>query len=234
LNDFFITRLNSDGDFLWANELPNNSSEITGDVGFPGSNIKVLSFLSFDSDHNIYLAGFIRGTVDWGNGMVTEGTSMQNDNLVWSYNPEGELRFTVRSGGNGFDMGHSLTIGNNGEIYQSGMGTDTTHYGDITIEGEGNYYFVASIDYSPTGIEESNVIKEQLLVYPNPAKDFIDFKIRQDVIISLFDITGRNIITRSFVSGESKRLIVSTLKPGVYVSRVSGKGFSYSGKIVIE
>jgi hypothetical protein len=71
-----VAKLNGNGEFEWVNKIP-ESTPITGD-GAVGR----LKNCAVDSENNIYIGGFIRGSLDWGNGMMTNSTNISYDLLV--------------------------------------------------------------------------------------------------------------------------------------------------------
>lgn len=61
----------------------------------------------------------------------------------------------------------------------------------------------------------------KILVYPNPAKDYIDIRNNElsDITFELYDITGRKIMEQEVLSGEIKQVNTSFLSTGFYVMR---------------
>jgi hypothetical protein len=226
--DFFVARLNGAGDFLWVREVPD---VLSGDASVATADLADFRFMDSDADHNVYLTGMIRGTIDWGNGIVTGSTDTYYDMLTWSYDADGEMRYAVSAGGEWWDWGHSLTIGNGGEIYLSGIATQQVTFGDIVIEEEGLFSYVARFNYDPTGIEQA-AFTDEFHIYPNPATDEISIETEKEMSISVVDMTGRRVLQKDFTSSETKKLDISTLDPGIYICLISGTGFSHSVKVM--
>jgi hypothetical protein len=113
----------------------------------------------------------------------------------------------------GFDYN---LINNNKLWYNAGQGWTTSSYqGSAMIRpvfGSCNDYFV--------GDKNEEIIESEILVFPNPANDFINLISDQDKILiaDIFDVTGRIIITQSF----SKTEVISTknLQNGIYMLRI--------------
>jgi len=225
--DFFVSRLNSEGDFLWAREVPD---VLTGDASLATLNIGNLSFMSSDADHNVYLAGMIRGTIDWGNGIITESTDNYYDILTWSYNADGEMQYAVSAGGIGWDYGHSISVSNDGEIYLSGIGTQTVTFGDIVIEEEGIFSFVSRFGYDPTFVEQKSFAND-LHIYPNPATTYFTLHQEATSVLDIYNMQGQNVLQQALNAG-SNRVDVSALPHGLYFTVVSGSNQYQSGKMI--
>jgi len=226
--DFFLARLNSDGEFLWATEVP---EVLTGDASVTSSFVWMNPFMEVDEEQNICLTGVTRGTIDWGNGVVSESTNNYNDILLWSYDELGNIRYAETAGGENWDNGQNIVMDNIGEIYISGIGSDTAAFGDIVYEGTGRFSFLTRFGSGTSG----NIVNKQfddIQLYPNPAKDFIYVDIAENDILSIFDMTGRLVIQQSFMEGQSKRMYVGNLKKGIYLYQISGALSMYNGKLI--
>lgn len=77
----------------------------------------------------------------------------------------------------------------------------------------------------------AQVTPDEISVYPNPAKDFIqiDFRSNQGKL-SVFDITGKLLVTRNITSTE--KVDVSNLSQGTYLYRIEWNGESQLGRFV--
>jgi hypothetical protein len=90
--------------------------------------------------------------------------------------------------------------------------------------------------YSPLDATSvSETMKEELKVYPNPAREsvFIDLSgFNTDAVFELFDLTGKRIITRT-LSGSSQ-VTLDGLREGLYLYNLTMAGQSrFSGKLVV-
>jgi len=80
-----------------------------------------------------------------------------------------------------------------------------------------------------------NPWQKEVIVYPNPANDFIIFNLSdmsEPAFVELYDVQGRK-VTEHKLSGNN-RIPVSNLKKGIYIYKATSKGFVYKGKILIE
>lgn len=82
-------------------------------------------------------------------------------------------------------------------------------------------------------VEEELLELQKVIVYPNPVKDElnIDGEVSE---IQLLDITGRIILSKSFLPNEKKTLNVYSLPQGLYLLNMLNKGARLVKKIKIE
>jgi len=88
-------------------------------------------------------------------------------------------------------------------------------------------------DFSTSGIKQTQNLN--LSVFPNPANDKVLILLPTDASVSLFDLSGRLVLTKSFTVNDGSMPImdVSVLPPSTYVMKAEGKGFSANGKLVV-
>ena len=69
-----------------------------------------------------------------------------------------------------------------------------------------------------SGLSHNSSLKD-VVVYPNPAKDFLNIKIHKEITpgmeMRIMDMTGKLILTKSIIS-DSQQIDVSGLSSGVY------------------
>ena len=86
-------------------------------------------------------------------------------------------------------------------------------------------------------IEENNLTNENVVVFSNPATDFISFSVPEknpDNIISVVDITGKQ-VAKSFVSKSSRTDIPSTdLSDGIYFLNIQNGENLRVKKIIVK
>jgi N-formylglutamate amidohydrolase len=97
---------------------------------------------------------------------------------------------------------------------------------------EKHYFINFSSNYCFTNnLEEIKLSK--IKIFPNPTKDFITIKTTENITkITLYDITGKLVLTKL----KSKKLIISSLKKGVYFMRLyyENKDLNTFHKIIKE
>ncbi len=114
----------------------------------------------------------------------------------------------------------SFGIDNDGELYAAGLLSGTIY----TV-----------VDNDALSLETFN--KQSITLYPNPAKDILHVNIRKRdayVRISIFDILGKKIFTKSLTSTESQ-IDISTFKKGIYLAQFENpESVSYTQKLIIH
>lgn len=217
--DYFVAKLNTLGEFEWVAEVP-EATVIAGDAS-----IGKMENCSLDSENNLTLTGFIRGSIDWGNGMVTESTNVGYDLLVVKYNTEGEVIMEKHGGGESFDKAISSTLDSDGNLYIAGFGYDSTKFDDIETYYESYYPFLLKLNNEnvSTGIQ-NNTISNLLRVYPNPVSEVVSIdtdKIYGELsIIQLVDING-SVLENMRAFGKSRiQIDLSQYGSGVYFLKI--------------
>jgi len=118
-HDIFITKLNANGDWLWANSAGGTSDDV-------GNGIAV------DNSGNLYITGSFNQTADFGQLTVTSDMGLP-DVFVVKMNSNGPFLWVKRAGGTGFDSGKSIAVSSNGTIYITGDYSNTAGFGTINL-----------------------------------------------------------------------------------------------------
>ncbi|MCM0590284.1 MAG: SBBP repeat-containing protein [Gloeotrichia echinulata DEX184] len=131
----FITKLDSSGNFLWAQKF---------DTGFsynPGGKITV------DSLGNTYITGSFNGTATFSN-ITLNSTNNSNDAFITKLDSSGKFLWAQKLGGASSDSGNDITVDSSGNIYVTGRFADTGTFGNITLTADflSSDAFVAKLD----------------------------------------------------------------------------------------
>lgn len=209
--DFYLTRLNSNGDFLWALECP---QVLTGDA-----TVGKLQYLDTDSEGNALLAGFTRGSIDWGNGIVSSTEDFYYNIIIWNVNPQGEISWIKTAAGEGYDDSHSITTDPDGNIYLAGIAGGTAIFDTITYATDDFVYpFLAKLNtQSMTSIPEEQIHNE-IFIYPNPATDFTFVKSEITTSYAIFRSDGQK-VKEGMINPGINRLNIEDLPGGIYFIR---------------
>ena len=227
--DFFLARLNSDGEFLWATEVP---EVLSGDACVSTTpNTDVSHFMEVDEEQNIYLTGFTRGTIDWGNGVVSQSTE-NLDVLLWSYDESGNIRYAETAGGGYWDKGQSIVMDNIGNIYMSGVVSDTSTFGEIVHEGTGEFSFLTRYGYETTGVINSKLL-DDIHIYPNPTSGVFTINNRGITIdqLSISDVSGKLIIEKHDMQ-QNETIDISNFENGIYLICIQTENGCLTKKII--
>ncbi|MBX7041277.1 MAG: hypothetical protein K1X85_00110 [Ignavibacteria bacterium] len=129
--DFFITKIDPSGEFLWVKEVPNYPGSPTGDV----RRGKTRS-LAIDKNDRIYFAAVLRGTVDWGNGFKSVSAG-GNDILLLTFDDNGTMMSIRDFGGTSNERPDCISIDENGSMYMSGNFALNASFDTISVSGTG-------------------------------------------------------------------------------------------------
>jgi len=168
--DYFITKINQDGNYLWINEIPlgNNLGDATVGNG---------DYLSCTKNGNCYIGGFFRGQINFGNGIQISNSGASNyDVLVLKYNSSGKLQLAKTAGGSLYDYGSSIAADENENFYVTGLIMNDCVFDTISVIANDNSLFVSKAGFdNPVSVdnESENEITgvnefELFQNYPNP------------------------------------------------------------------
>jgi hypothetical protein len=135
-------------------------------------------------------------------------------------------KFSIDSGGNSTSNGNIIVLYTLGEVNVQELNT-----GNILLS-EG---FISS-DFGETlsvGYEDS--IGNQLLLYPNPAKDLviIDNIPHGEIQMIVFDVNGKELVSK-IANTQTARIDTSNLPNGVYIVQFDHNGYITHKKLVVN
>jgi hypothetical protein len=208
--DFFLARLNPDGDYQWVKECP---EVMTGDA-----TVGSLHFLDVDEEGNALLAGSARGTIDWGGGHVSEVEGFGQTMILWSYSESGNVNWVKTGGGSGYEEPGDLSSGPGGRVYICGVFSGQAEFDTITLSSTGLIDpFLAKLNAEfISGTEEVRKPSQEILVYPNPARDRVLIQTEMEFSkYSIFNQTGQLVQAGTF-DPNIGIINISGLSPGVF------------------
>jgi hypothetical protein len=114
MNDIFICKLNSSGNFVWAKRIGGTSDEIAEDV-------------ALDASGNVYTFGSFAGTPDFdpGGSTYTMTSLGQTDIYVSKLDASGNFVWAKQMGGTWWDSANSIAIDGAGDIIITGEFSQT-------------------------------------------------------------------------------------------------------------
>lgn len=236
--DFYLTKYDQSGTFLWVKEVPHSSGNITGDAG-----VGRMGNLKIDAQNNAYIIGFQRGSINWGNfTTISAGT---NDLLVLKYNSNGNLLWGKLAGNANGERGDAISLDNLNNIYVSGNFETSTLFDTIFITGSGLINsFAAKLSNPPTtGVitQNNNPIEYSLSNYPNPfnPETIINYQIpvNSNVKVTVFDVTGKELIIlvdqKQNAGNYQIKWNASSFPSGTYFCKLETAGYTRTMKMVL-
>lgn len=205
--DAFISKLDSDGNFIWAKQL-------TSDQNDYGASVAV------DASGNIYTTGYTAGACDMdpGQGTVTPTWLGDSDIFISVLNADGGYLWGENFGAHSGDWGNDIEVDDN-HIYVTGLYQQNfANFGDFTLMSAGGYdVFVFKLSHPATSkVVETDRMDFQL--YPNPADNNIMVSTKEvGQHLTITDSSGRIVWQSSQVNNQNNSIDVSHLAEGVYM-----------------
>lgn len=200
-----------------------------------------------------YQGCFEGSAIKW---YVSEMDIVFNPNKTWNYttNPptNTELDFetvTVHELGHGHQLGHvidtnevmhySVSAGEsvrepsaedlNGALDVQARSTSTPVCSQLTMT-DSSCFVQANLSADEFSLEN------QIIVYPNPAKDMLHLETNPTILasnLSLYNMLGKKVLERNIKTNRHESLDISSLSQGIYVLSIKTDKGNYSQKLVI-
>jgi len=115
--DIYLSKFDSDGNFLWVITLGANSL----DHGYA---------VALDSSGNPHITGLFNGTVDFdpGSGYAWRTSNGYREAFLGKYSPSGDLIWVAAYGGPLHDYGYGVIVDSSDNVYASGMFSGTVDF----------------------------------------------------------------------------------------------------------
>jgi hypothetical protein len=211
-SDFFLAKLDANGDYQWVQEVPG-----TGEV-----NLGNRDYLTLDNNGNIYIAAKTKGTIQWSPTIATQSASNNYDILILKYTPQGNLDWVKTTTGSAYDRTDGIAVATDGSIRLTGMLNGNTSLDAIQHNSPNfQYYpFVAKIDVTNLSVPTSNV--STFSVWPNPIKNAITIT-AQDYRgeAALYSLLGQKLKSFDVVADQSM-FNLSEIAAGTYFLNLKG------------
>jgi hypothetical protein len=229
---FFLTRLDSLGNFDWGVAPPDNA-------GSGQFRIANGSALGVDAGGNSYVLGNLGGSFDWGNGVTTgSGTEITDKSIaLMSFDDAGLPRWGLDGGSMISDAMYGLAVAENGTVHIAGLTNDPFTLGPFTADpGATRGSIVARVDQDiSTDLSEASADSEDLVALPSVFSTSFRLAsngspLSSQSSIELIDATGR-IVQRARGTGAEWG---QALAPGCYTVVVHDAGIALRTRVVKE
>ena len=191
--DVWVLKVEENGDIIWQKSLGGSLT----DIGFSGA----------VTPHNTYV---IAGMSTSSNGDVTFNHGGE-DYWVAELDEDGELLWQKSLGGSSNDWAYSILPTTDGYII---AGETTSADGDVSeFFGLYDFWVVKLTTDEIAGL--NNTKQNTALIYPNPAKDILNFQ-QQYKNVTVYSTDGKMVLQ----TNDKTRLDVSTLQAGVYILKL--------------
>ena len=227
LNDIFVLKLDSLGDFLWANKMGGTSYD------------QALSVLA-DNHGHVFTTGYFNGSSDFNPGadtliLTSNGAS---DSFLSCLDSLGNFIWANSFGNTNNDVGYSLSTDVLGNIYSCGG-----FQGIIDFDFSANVFNQTSTDSIDAYIFKLNSIAvglyenqqtETVTIFPNPAKDKLNFEIKtsKEFMIELYNNLGQLLLEKK-INSEKRTMDINHLSNGIYVIKIIDSQHNVNSKKII-
>ncbi|MDJ1483755.1 SBBP repeat-containing protein [Cytophagaceae bacterium YF14B1] len=139
-SDIFLAKFDATGNIIWVKGAGGN-----GGVGY-----ELGRDVALDVNGNCYLTGGFQNTAKFGTSITLTSAGGTNDIFLAKYDSNGNVLWAKRAGGNGGDIGQSLTTDISGNVFLTGRFSNTSNFGGINLTSLGSFDgFIAK--YTPDG-----------------------------------------------------------------------------------
>ncbi len=150
-HDIFISKLDNNGDFVWAKRIGGAST----DMGYS---------IAIDLSGNVYTTGYFNGTVDFDPGAGTANLTSNggSDIFISKLDSNGNYVWAKNMGSNSSDIGNSLAIDASGNVYSTGTFSGTADFdpgtGTFNLTSVGNVdIFISKLDSNGNFVWAKNI-----------------------------------------------------------------------------
>lgn len=227
-NNGNVTFNNGQGDY-WVIKLDTLGS-LQWQKTFGGINYDQAYSITQSSDESYLVAGYI-STLP----ATTEApTSASSQYWLVKMDYSGNLLWQKDYGGNQYETAYSVIPTIDGGIVIAGLSNSNPDSGDVTGNHGGNDFWIIKLAENQLSTNE-NIIKSNISIYPNPAKDFVTIDhLPNETTISIYDMSGRKIFTKKYTETKVS-MNTSQLTNGTYIIQVDDKEKTIlSEKLIIK
>lgn len=227
--DYFIAKYDKSGINIWVQSIGSNSVEYGGNS------------LDIDNSGNIYMGGITNGAEIHMNTIPVDTIIGGNNAMIFKLDTNGnfmQLKNPVNL--TGVSACNSIAIDPNDNIYITGSYSSGVAFGIDTLYSNSIWddAFLAKLINSPTvSIDQIESPNTQIVLYPNPANDFIDLVVKytryNEIEINIYNLTGY-LVKSEKIYGTDTRIKIGDLGDGIYVMTIKSGNFCDNRKFIIQ
>jgi hypothetical protein len=227
-SDFFVTAFNAEGQIQWGFEVP---QVLTGNAN--SGKFKPIHVLP---DNSILMAGSTRGTIDWGNEVVTSTEDFSSQSMLLNISSGAQPDWAKTGLADGYSQVLAIDGDDEGNLYITGLSHGTIQFDTCSYTGTSYFYpYLAKINTSLTTSVSGRVMSDHFTISPNPAENHL--KVESDLpgisTISLFSLSGKEMLNLSSTS-RLTNIDVSMLPAGVYLVKLMNNANVLFKKVIIR
>ncbi|MCF7792989.1 MAG: T9SS type A sorting domain-containing protein [Candidatus Cloacimonetes bacterium] len=132
--DIFVGKMDLLGNWIWAVSAGGTYDDKPYDI-------------TIDDDHNIYIIGYFYESIDFGSDHLESQDS--KDIFITKLDNNGNWIWAVSAGGEGNDIGESIAVDSENDVYITGSFWETISFGDTNFISSGaDDFFVSKLNSS--------------------------------------------------------------------------------------
>jgi hypothetical protein len=212
-SDMFLSKLNSDGDFVWAKKIYSSAADNS-------------KGLALDPSGNIYIVGTAYGStlrIENESTIITPGVS--GDYLtVLKFNPEGNLLGTNFIGSSIF--GNGIALDSNQDVYTVGTSFLAGSFENVFISK-------MKINLFSLSVSDEIILKNNFKIYPNPSSGNFNIEVAENLISSkatIYNLLGQKIKDFSLKATITNQ----SLNKGMYLLEIDKDGSKTTKKLIVN
>ena len=213
-DDGFVLACTAAGVIRWAKQVGGNGTDNFG-------------VLAISPTNNVYAVGSFENSIVVGNQtMVSAGAA---DVLLARFNTTGDIIWSTRGGGTGYDAPNGLAYAGNGILAMTVRFAGSTQFGPFVASSRGAFDAVVLQIQDATPLTTRTAALPVAVAYPNPfATEFVvDLsQISTPGDITLFDSSGKQVYQEEMLLGFKTQKVTPPLGilPGVYWVQIKASG----------
>jgi len=215
LRDYWIVKLDTDGDVDWQNT-------------FGGSQHDEAASIAQTDDNGFIVLGFSRSNDGDVSGSIIPNS--EKDYWLIKLDENGNLNWDKSLGGWGDDDGFSVRQTTDGGYILAGTTTSSNIDVNPDDRNGSSDYWVVKLESETLGTYNS-LDDSEIIIYPNPTKANLYISNNTTIKeVKIYDITGKCVINQKVID----KIDIRKLQPGIYLLKVIEGNLELIKKIIVN